>query len=77
MDGDKGGSLEKAERGQTRRVTDKGIYLYKGMEMHLAGYELWSCLVSELLLSVLKSMKIRDPPSRSPLNLFATVFGRQ
>lgn len=41
MDGNTGGSLEKALREQTERVTDKGIYLSKGPDMHFAGYELY------------------------------------
>lgn len=36
-----GDSLEKAGRGHTKRVTDKGTCLYKGTGMYLAGRELY------------------------------------
>lgn len=41
MSGNTGESLEKTWRGQTKRVADKGIYLYKDVDVHFAGYELY------------------------------------
>lgn len=40
MGGNTGGSLEKAGREHTKRVTDEAVYLYKGTDMHFAGNEL-------------------------------------
>lgn len=40
MDGSLGGRLEKVEGGHTERVRDKGVYLYKGMDIHFVAYEL-------------------------------------
>lgn len=34
------GNLGKGGGGHTKRVRDKGVHLYKGMNMHSAAYEL-------------------------------------